>query len=201
MVIIESLEIIALAIAASLDLFAVMNIEGAMLYEIDKKKVFKVSIFFGSWMALSLLLGNILMNKIIDIGIFETKISTTRIFLSIVASAIFLGLGIRMFKKSLEEDNIFERRLESINTKRIALLATITSIDEFLIGIGISLMDMKLNTIIIPIFVISIASVIAGIYIGYHFGYEQKRKAYITSTVILLTVGILLVIDVLKMIF
>lgn len=183
-------EIVVLTIGISLESFAVMACKGAMFPKIKKTKALGLGILFGGWQALILFLGNsstrLYLNSI-GVDISSSSIYTMR---GTFAGVIFCSLGLHMLWKAFNNKLIQERREEYINMKEIIILAMVTSIDAFLIGVGLAFLRTDLLNTIIPIILVNILFVILGIYTGYHHGYEQKTKAYTVGGAMLVSIGV-----------
>lgn len=181
---------IILAIGNSLDSFAVMTCKGAMLSKIKKLKVLGIGILFGGWQVLVMVLGNSLTRYYLKkIGI-STDSHSIHIIIMTLAVIIFCGIGLYMLWKGIRKKLINEKRQEDFDIGEILLLAIVTSLDTFLLGIGLAFLNMDLMDFIVPIILLNVASVILGIYTGYHHGYEQKTKAYALGGIMVLGVGL-----------
>lgn len=185
---ISIIEIILLAIAISLDSFAIMTVEGAMLPKISKQEVLKVSILFGSWQAMMLLLGNLSVSYLVG-SIGNADQNSTMSFLMVLSVFIYLSLGAYMLWKGLRSEQYHERRRGQIDMGRMFVLTVLTSIDGLLVGMGLSFLNSTVTNIFIPIIIINIAAVVLGIYTGYWYGIEQKSKAHTAGGGILLVIG------------
>lgn len=177
------LQVILLAFAISLDSLALSIVDGAMLPKIKQSEILKIALFIGSWQTLSFMIGHNLIPISIYIGIVD-YFSVSIFAYRILSFAIFISLGLMMLRKGLKTEYINEERQPFIKQKRMVKIAIFTSIDSFIAGIGLYFTGTLITTEFIPIFIISVLSVIAGIYIGYWFGYEQKPKAYRMGSII-----------------
>jgi len=186
---ISIIEIILLAIAISLDSFAIMTVEGAMLPKISKQDVLKVSTLFGSWQAMMLLLGNLLISYLVS-SIGNTDQNSTMSLLMILSMFIFVSLGVYMLWKGLRNEQYHERRHGQIDMGRMFVLSVLTSIDSLLVGMALAFVNATVTSVFIPIVVINVAAVVLGIYTGYWYGIEQKSKAHTTGGGILLVIGL-----------
>lgn len=183
-------EIVVLTIGISLESFAVMTCKGAMFPKIKKTRALGLGVLFGGWQALMLFVGNYSTTFYLNsIGI---DVSSNSIYTMIgtFAGVIFFSLGLHMLWKALNNKFIQEKREEYINMKEIIILAAITGIDAFLIGVGLAFLRTDLLNTIIPIILVNILFVILGIYTGYHHGYEQKTKAYTVGGAMLVGIGV-----------
>lgn len=191
---ISTIEIILLAVAISLDSFALMTVEGAMLLKVNKQEVTKVSVLFGSSQAVMLLLGNVSVSYLVE-SLTSANQNTVMGLLMVLSVLIFVALGIYMLWKGLRDENYHERRHGHIDMERMFSLALLTSIDGLLVGTGLSFLDSTVTPIFIPIIVIHIASAVLGIYTGHWYGIEQKTKAHTIGGGILLVIGFQLLFE------
>lgn len=184
----NTIEIILLAVAISLDSFALMTVEGAMFPKINKQEVTKVSILFGASQAVMLLLGNVSISYLLD-SLMNANQNTAMSLFMVLSVFIFVALGVYMLWKGLRDENYHERRHGHINMGRMFSLALLTSIDGLLVGTGLSFLNSTVTPVFIPIVVIHIASAVLGIYTGHWYGIEQKSKAHTVGGGILLVIG------------
>jgi len=169
----NSFAILILAIGISLDSFAIMATKGAMLPRIQKPLLFGIGVALGCWQACALLIGN----TVIENAIFLSN--SNQILLQLLAVLIFIGIGLYMLRKGIKEEAIYEKRMDHIEIKSLFYLAMITSVDAFMVGIGLALLEISLQlSMILSIIVVNVIAVILGVYVGYHLGYEQRTKAY-----------------------
>lgn len=171
----NSMEIILLAMATSLDSFAIMTCKGAMLSKINKKNILTISLIFGSWQAAVLLLGNRFMNLILS------NHQEFQFIFVLFACMILLSLGVYQFSKGIRKKTFYEKREDDFHVNKIIIISFITSVDAFLVGISLAFLNTSLSSIVLPILFVNIISVILGIYTGYYFGYEQKTIAYLVG--------------------
>lgn len=193
-----TLEVVLLAIAISLDVFVVMTIQGAMLPSIDYKDLVKIGIFFGSWQTVTVGLSNALTHRLILLGGLEYQ-ATVRNILLIIAIVIFTFLGLFMIWKYIRNDTILEQRMDQLSMRKIIPIAMITSIDAFLVGIGLRAVNISTVELILPFIIFSIVAVFAGIYFGHWFGIEEKPVAHYVSGTIFIVISIDLLLHLINM--
>ena len=73
--------------------------------------------------------------------------------------------------------------------KRAARIAAVTSIYTILAGIAFGFLNTGLLAILIMVVVLTIVCIIAGVYTGYHFGFEQKTKVYFAGAILFWIAG------------
>ena len=177
-------EVALISVALSLDVFGVMLLKGAMLYKIDKNKLIKMSIIFGIWQFIAIMLGNLFT----DIPLIKDRFNELgKNFTGI----IFIGIGMYLLRKGLKKEIIDERRSDTgITYKDIILISLAFSLDVFFTGFVFSILGTKLLMGALILVSISILTVILGIYLGYFIGHEHKEKAYLVGSIALLVSGI-----------
>lgn len=180
-------ENILIICGVSLEIFAAMECQGALLAKIDKKHLAIMCAFIGVCQMGALYIGNFLSTLFIRRG----GSAENEYFLGNVLSAvIFFCLGIRLIKKAIKNERIQERREENLNMKRLLFTSLRGGTYTLLAGIAFGFIGTSTAAILIMIVLVSIAAVIGGIYVGYHFGFEQKQIAYVAGAVLLFAAGI-----------
>ena len=78
-----------------------------------------------------------------------------------------------------------------IMVKRVVpRIAGITAFYTVLAGIAFGFLGTGLFTIMIMVALLTVICIVAGIYTGYHFGFEQKTKVYIVGAILFWAAGI-----------
>lgn len=183
------LQTILFAFGISLDSLGIMILEGSMYREIKQKDLAKQSLLIGLWQAIGFLIGNRLVTRLLREDI-ESNLHLSYNSYLFISFVIFVGLGIWMLSKGLRSNVVLERRRESVNLKRTLGLAMITSVDALVAGLALSFSGIRLSSLFVVIFLVSILSVITGLYIGHLLGYKYKSNAHILSGIIFLSFAI-----------
>ena len=177
---IENLLIIG---GVSLDIFATMECEGSVVAKIDKKKLAEISILTVVFQMAVLYLGSLGSGRLMhQEGVAENEILLS----NVIAAIIFAGLGVHLIIKAVRN----ERRQDTFSWKKILLGIVGTGIYTLLAGFAFGLMGIRMRACILLLGVCSLLMVIAGVYTGYRFGFEQKKKAYGIGAVLLWAAGI-----------
>lgn len=179
---IENLLILA---GISLDVFAAVECQGALVAKVDKKRLGLCCAFVAAWQMAALFLGSTLARLIraADFGRDETRVGV------VLASVIFFCIGIRLVVKAVRNERIPEHREEQLRYLRFIRIAAAAGIYTLLAGIAFGFLGTNVGGILIMIVCLTIAVVVMGMYTGYHFGFEQKTKAYIGGAVLLWIAG------------
>ena len=183
MSLIENLLIIA---GILLDVFAAMEIQGAMVSHIKKKTlviactvvaIIELAFYFAGYAGCRILLNQ---------GYFDDPY-----FYGEEITAIVLALlGVRLVAKAIKREFIQEHLKESLKVFEYARIIIMSSIYTAVAGLVCALVGVTIWHLIVIIVVISILMVILGLYTGLHFGFENKTIAYMAGALLLWAVSI-----------
>ena len=183
------MEYLLIFIGISVEAFAIMQIEGAMIAKVVKRALFiacavvmsiQLVLFFGGYEICSVLADHDFLSDRVKDG-------------SIVASFVFIFLGIRMVYKSFKEDHMEEHRKE-IKVREYIKAIVISNFYTFFAGCACGLLDTNAVFALGAIIVFSIVVVVGGVYTGYCFGLESKTRAYYLGAVVLWGAGLDLIV-------
>ena len=107
----------------------------------------------------------------------------------IISIGILIGLGIRLIGKAIRNERIEEHCQAQLDMKRVLRIAGI-AFYTVLAGIAFGFLGTGLFTIMIMVALLTVICIVAGIYTGYHFGFEQKTKVYIVGAILFWAAGI-----------
>lgn len=178
-------EILIVCIGLSLDVFAVAVCEGALLGRVKTGRLIVMSLIFCAWQVAALELGRLV--SLIP-GLDGVYTVTFRMWRTL-AAIIFFALAAYLIYKAVKHEAVFEHRSE-INYRDIVTVAALTSIDALFVGIGSGFLNAKWLSSGLTLFAVTAVCVILGVFTGYHFGYEQKTKAYWCGGVLFIAAGI-----------
>ena len=175
------IEILIISIGLSLDVYAVVVCQGAVLLKIEKTKLLKMSLFFCAWQVVAVAIGHAvtLIPYLADIA---KNVSYVGEFISVI---IFTVIGVYMLYKAWKNEGILER-LSDVNYKHLCVAAFFTSLDTLFAGMGFGLLKARFYIVALSILIITAVMVILGLYTGMRLGYEQKTKAYGIGGILLL---------------
>ena len=176
--------LLSLAVAVSMDAFAVSICKGLALQKIKLKQYALVGLWFGGFQALMPVIGYFLGGK------FMNKISS---FDHWVAAGLLAIIGINMIREALSEDE--EKVDKSLDIKTMFMLAVATSIDALAVGISLSVFDINIWFSVLCIGVTTFMFSAAGLKIGSLFGTRHKSKAEFVGGAILIILGIKTVLE------
>ncbi len=171
------IELIILAIALSMDAFAVSIGLGAKKGSLQL--ALKAGLFFGVFQALMPFIGywggKGLLGWIAD-------------YTHWIAFGLLALIGAKMIHEGLEEGD--EDEISEITNKTMLMLAIATSIDAMAAGFGLMLLDVNPYLACLIIGVITFAFSVVGVFIGKNSATWLEGKAEIFGGVVLILLGI-----------
>jgi putative Mn2+ efflux pump MntP len=178
------LELILIAIAVSMDAFAISIAKGLCNKKSNYKLALTLALFFGIFQALMPLIGFYLTNN------FSEYIQSYNYLISFI---ILSFIGIKMIMDSFHIDNTCDTD-NRIKYNEIIILSIATSIDALAVGITFSLLDnfnilFSVFLIGITTFIFSFIGVILGCKLGSKF--ENIAEIFGGSVLIILALRIL----------
>ena len=175
------LETILVTLGISLDIFAAMACKGAQLSKIEKKPLVILCVLFAVWQTAALYIGSA-CGMFLRLRDLNPQGGATEI----IAVVIFGVLGILMIRKAWKNEAILEHRDDRYAWKGLIARLALISIATLAIGAALGFLGTARAVLLIAVSAATVIVVIAGLYVGYHFGYEQKTKAYAIGGVMLL---------------
>ena len=179
------LEYLLIFIGISVEIFAIMQREGAMIPKIEWKALsiacvvitaIQLAFFFGGYQICNVLAEHDYLSDRMKDG-------------AIVASFVFVFLGIRMIYKSIKQLHIVEHRKE-IKLGEYIWSVVVSNFYTFFAGSACGLLSTSCMLALINIVVITVAAVIGGVYIGYRFGAETMKRSFYVGAVLFLVAGV-----------
>ena len=182
------LEIFLMVAGISLNLFAAIEKEGALLAQIKKKTLFinaclitllQLVFFFGGYAACF---------KLNSLGVFQS----IKGFGEAIAFLVFAFLGVLLFVKSVRKNDVEEKRSE-ITKKTYVRIIAVTTVYTLIAGCAAGLLSSSVILLLVMIIICSIAVVILGLYTGYLQGSRFMSLLYLIGAILLwlAAVGIL----------
>ena len=166
----EFWEVIICCVGLSLDVMAMCVCEGALLRQVHRGRLSLMCLIFCLWQVGALELGR-LISRLSRLGVAAVG------FWRILAVVILFGLAVLYIFRALRRRAVYEHRSE-ISFKRVLLGAVITSIDALFVGASTGFLETRWLFSFVTLFIVTGVCGALGVFIGYHFGYEQKTKAY-----------------------
>ena len=175
------IEIVLITIGMSLDTFAAVECQGALVAKLEKKRLSMAVTVIALWQTIALLIGSFLVTLLNQ---YDTQLSGEAFIGRILAILILFGMGLRMFVKAWRNERIVEKREDGLDIKKTFFSIAKGTIFTILTGIAFAFLEADI------IICVTIAMVIIGLYTGYRLGFEQKSKAYIGGGALLIAAGI-----------
>ena len=179
---IENLLIVA---GASFDIFAAMECQGSLVKKVNKKQLSVICIVVALLQLFALYVGYFLTSYLCKVN----PVSNEALLGEILATVIFFFLGLRLLIKAIKNELIDEHLETKFAMKKFLHLSGTTSLYTIMTGIAFGFVGTNLSIALIMIVAVSVIFIILGVYTGYHFGFEQKTKAYIVGAVFLWLAG------------
>ncbi|RXJ69746.1 manganese efflux pump MntP [Halarcobacter ebronensis] len=172
------IELLLLALALSMDAFAVSIGLGIKNTKDTKILAIKTGLFFGMFQALMPFIG-----YMGGVGLKQY----IQGYDSIIAFILLLIIGSKMIYESFGEN--IEEDITLISNKLLLILAIATSIDAMAAGFTLHLLNVTVYTALFIIGITTFFISIFGIYIGKKGGNKYESKAEILGGLILILIG------------
>lgn len=181
----ELINVFIILIILSLDCFVVVMEKGAVMPFLSWKKISQYSALFGIVSLMMLLLGFFVG------GIFTSYI--LREINRMVLAMLFILMGSRFLYNAFSRGKFFEGLDENIDFKHMSRLAFSTSIDLFLLGVGLRIVGVDIMTMAILTTLVTFLFVLIGLKIGQMFGVKYQKQVYCIAGILLYMSSLVLV--------
>ena len=177
----STMELLIVSVGLSIDVFVAAAYMGAGFSKIRWKNLVLLSVLFGG-IQLGVL-GN-LITLLPLLSITRTKTAADR--WEGLTVLIFAALGIYMILKGIRKKKVLERRKDEIEWKKTTLLALVTRVDAFFVGMGLGFLDTAMIEESLVLFPVTVLEAVIGIFAGYRLGLKENRRAYWVGGALLL---------------
>ncbi len=178
------LSVFVLALALSMDAFAVAICKGLNMRKINYRQAVIIAFSFGFFQAMMPLIGYLLGGSAAK---YIKPIDHWIIFV------ILGGIGAKMIYDAVtedDEDEGFDRNnCRTFDVKKLLILSVATSIDALAAGITFAFIDAKIQVIVALIGVTTFICSLIGVIIGNIFGARFQSKAEIAGGLTLIIIG------------
>ena len=164
-----------------LDVFAAMEIQGAMIAQIKKRTIAIACAVVTGLELLFYFIGYIICRFFAVNGYIADPLNSGEI----VAVIVLTLLGIRLIAKAIKREFIQERRKDSLKVWDYIRIVVVSCVYTAAAGCACGLVGTTIWQIITIILIISVLMVLAGLYTGLHFGFEKKTIAYFAGALLL----------------
>lgn len=179
-------ELISIAIALSMDAFAVSICQGLQMKgTVRARHVLVIAALFGGFQALMPAIGFFLGKQ------FERYITEIDHWIAFVLLA-FLGgkMIVDAIRESKEgQDTCQKCTAYSLNIRRLLVMAVATSIDALAVGITFAFLGVHIGQASSLIGLVTFAICTVGVFIGTRFGARYKSKATLAGGIVLVLIG------------
>lgn len=178
------IDIFLIAVALSMDAFAVSICKGLSVNKVSAKHVLTVGVYFGGFQALMPLIGFLLGFK------FERFIVSVDHWIAFLLLAV---IGGNMIKEALSSDD--EEPDASFSFRTMLPLAVATSIDALAVGISFAFLGVDIVTAAVLIGITTFVLSGIGVFVGNIFGAKYKSKAELAGGVVLILIGLKILLE------
>ena len=178
-------EILLIAIALSMDAFAVSVCKGLSVPKLLPRHALTVGLYFGGFQALMPLIGYLLGQSL------ASAIASIDHW---IAFALLALIGGNMVREALGDDDE-EKTDASFGFKTMLLLSVATSIDALAVGVSFAFLGVNIIAAIATIGTTTFILSIVGIKVGNMFGAKYKDKAELVGGIILILMGLKILLE------
>ena len=179
-------DLFVIAVALSMDAFAVSICKGLSVCRLQKKHALSVGVWFGGFQALMPLIGYLL-------GVsFQQLITSIDHWIAFVLLGI---IGFNMLREALESEGDACDCNDSFAVREMLTLAVATSIDALAVGITFAFLRVDIVPAVSFIGVTTFLLSMVGIKIGNIFGARYKRKAELFGGIVLIGMGLKILLE------
>ena len=183
----DSLNLMALAVALAMDAFAVAVVAGITLAPLTKRHIFRLSFHFGLFQGLMPAIG------------WAAGIAVHRIIAAFdhwIAFGLLVFVGGRMIRGALSgEGEDLDASRDPTKGWTLVVLSVATSIDALAVGLSLGVIG---STILVPVLVIGIVAAVftvLGMFLGRLIGVQWGKRVEVLGGVILICIGIKIVLE------
>ena len=181
----KMIEQIIVVLGISLEVFGAMECQGSLVAKIEKKQLLIFCSILAAGQTVALGVGHFLSQFL-----SRYRAQATDNFLGqVIAAAILLFLGVRLFHKAWRNEGLLERRKEKFEVKKFLGIYLSDILFTFLAGFALGFLDGNILPLLAASFVLTIVVTIVGMYTGYRLGFEYKMRAYVFGGLLLVAGG------------
>jgi putative Mn2+ efflux pump MntP len=181
----ELLTITFVAIALSMDAFAVSIVTGSIYRQLRTTHALRMALFFGGFQAIMPLIGSLLGKGL------HAYISAYDHW---IAFALLTFVGGKMIYESFAIRSA-EKNLDPANLGVLLTLSVATSIDALAVGVTLSLLSASIVLAAAFIGLVTFSLSYAGVSIGKRFGHFFESKIEVIGGLILIGIGLKILIS------
>jgi len=182
-VLVQFINISAIAVALAMDAFAVAIVTGLSLKDVSLRQTFRLSWHFGLFQALMPIIG---WSAGISIRIYIEKYDHW------IAFGLLAFVGINMIREAFRHDEDEEQKKDPTKGKMLVMLSVATSIDALAVGLSLSMINISIWTPALIIGIVAGMFTIIGLQIGKKIGSAVRLSIYAGTIggIILFAIGL-----------
>jgi putative Mn2+ efflux pump MntP len=177
---VDSLSLIALAVALAMDAFAVALAAGAILHPLTFRPCFRLAFHFGLFQAMMPVIGWLA-------GL--TVQSFVAAWSHWIAFALLLYVGGRMIHEAVSAEEGAERANDPSRGLTMVALSVATSIDALAVGLTLAMIDVVIWIPSLVIGLVACGFTVAGLFLGTRAGKRWGKRVEVAGGVILIGIG------------
>ena len=177
----DSLSLIAVAVALAMDAFAVALAAGAVLHPLSFRPCFRLAFHFGLFQALMPVVGWLA-------GL--TVQSFVAAWSHWIAFVLLLYIGGRMVHEALSAEEGQERNNDPSRGLTMVGLAVATSIDALAVGLSLAMLDVVVWVPALVIGLVACGFTVLGLFLGNRAGKLWGRRVEVVGGAILIFIGL-----------
>jgi putative Mn2+ efflux pump MntP len=183
----DSLNLLALAVALAMDAFAVAVVAGITVVPLTKRRIFRLAFHFGLFQGLMPTIGW-------AAGIAIHK--TIAVFDHWIAFGLLAFVGGRMIWVALSgEEETLDTSHDPTKGWTLVVLSVATSIDALAVGLSLGVIGSNILVPVLVIGFIAAAFTVLGMLLGRLIGTRWGKRIEILGGIILLGIGIKIVLE------
>lgn len=187
----NTLELLITCVALSFDCFVIMMAKGAGMNQQEHRRSVANSLIFALTSLLMIVLGALAGNLIEDQFVLHVN--------QVVAALILFVLGCGFLVRALRLKRMEERHDSSFTYRRVAMLALMTSIDIFLLGTCMSLLQVEMVKLCLISTLVTLVCVELAQQIGYRLGMAYQRSFFIAGSAVLIFMSVKILTQILPL--
>lgn len=176
-------EIFIIAVALSMDAFAVSVCKGLSLGRIKAGHMVKAGVWFGGFQGLMPLIGFLLA------GLFAGFIDQ---FDHWIAFILLVLIGLNMIREVFGKE---EKVSDKMDVKTMLVMAVATSVDALAVGVSFAFLNVNIIPAILMIGVTTFFFSMVGVKLGSVVGTKYEKGAQLTGGAILVLLGIKILLE------
>lgn len=183
MIVMDMLTIFFIAIGLAMDAFAISIVSGFSIKKLKKENAFKIALFFGIFQGIMPIIG-----WFIGFGFRDFVLGIGHW----IAFALLAAIGIKMIYESTK---IKTNKQNPLKNSVLLILAIATSIDAFVVGASLSILNTPIITPAILTGIITFVLSFIGVYIGKKIGHFFENKIEALGGLILILIGLKILLE------